>query len=431
MAGDFSGNGKLDLAVANAVRSNDVSILMGNGDGTFQPAVNYAVGIDPDAIVAGDFSGDGKLDLAVARRYGRRTTSRSCWATATGRSSPRSITPSGDDPRRDRGGGLRRRRHARPGRRQRRRQTTSSILMGNGDGTFQPAVNYAVGARPRRDRGGGLQRRRHARPGRRELDGQRRLDPDGQRRRDVPARRRLRRRRSVPTRSWRATSTATAGSTWPSRMLDANGVSILLGNGDGTLPRGQSSSPRRRADLGRSPRATSRRRPARPGRREFRRRHRLDPAGQRRRDVPARRAITRRDRHPDAIVAGDFNGDGRLDLAVAGRGSTGHRVDPAGQRRRDVPARRRLPRRDIDAATRSWRVISAATASSTWPSIGLPTTFGTRLDPDGQRRRDVPARRQLRRRAIYPMRSWRGISTAMASSTWPSRIELRPAPSRS
>ena len=41
-------------------------VLLGNGDGTFQPAVQYAVGSVPDAIVAGDFTGDGRLDLAVA-----------------------------------------------------------------------------------------------------------------------------------------------------------------------------------------------------------------------------------------------------------------------------------------------------------------------------------------------------------------------------
>ena len=41
-------------------------MLLGNGDGTFQPAVEYAAGLSPVALVAGDFTGDGKLDLAVA-----------------------------------------------------------------------------------------------------------------------------------------------------------------------------------------------------------------------------------------------------------------------------------------------------------------------------------------------------------------------------
>ena len=43
-----------------------MSILLGNGDGTFQNQVTYAVGSDPDALVAGDFTGDGRTDLAVA-----------------------------------------------------------------------------------------------------------------------------------------------------------------------------------------------------------------------------------------------------------------------------------------------------------------------------------------------------------------------------
>ena len=44
--GDFNGDGKLDLAVANE-GSNNVSVLLGNGDGTFQAAVNYGAGLGP------------------------------------------------------------------------------------------------------------------------------------------------------------------------------------------------------------------------------------------------------------------------------------------------------------------------------------------------------------------------------------------------
>ncbi len=95
VAGDFNGDGRTDLAVAN-LYSNDVSILLGNGDGTFQPQVTYAVGRGPDSIVAGDFTGDGHLDLAVANSQ----------------------------------------------------DNTVSVLLGNGDGTFQPQVTYAVGSYP-------------------------------------------------------------------------------------------------------------------------------------------------------------------------------------------------------------------------------------------------------------------------------------------
>ena len=68
VAGDFNGDGKLDLAVTDS-GGNAVLVLLGNGDGTFQPPITIAVGNGPDAIVAGDFNNDGKLDLAVAN-YG-------------------------------------------------------------------------------------------------------------------------------------------------------------------------------------------------------------------------------------------------------------------------------------------------------------------------------------------------------------------------
>jgi hypothetical protein len=62
---DFNGDGFLDLGVANG-SSNNVTVLLGNGNGTFEAAVNYAVGTDPVGIVAGDFNGDGVPDLAIA-----------------------------------------------------------------------------------------------------------------------------------------------------------------------------------------------------------------------------------------------------------------------------------------------------------------------------------------------------------------------------
>lgn len=97
VAGDFNGDGKLDLAVTDA-DTNSVYILLGNGDGTFQTPITIPVGNDPDAIVAGDFNNDGKLDLAVANYN----------------------------------------------------DNTVTLLLGNGDGTFTqaPGSPYAVGKGP-------------------------------------------------------------------------------------------------------------------------------------------------------------------------------------------------------------------------------------------------------------------------------------------
>src|SRR2546425_8463414 len=96
--GDFNGDGRPDLAVANDF-SNDVSVLLGNGDGTFQPAQSFAAGLYPNSVAVGDFNGDGKPDLAVAAGY-----------------------------------------YNVPG--------TVSVLLGNGDGTIQPAPSFAAGPFP-------------------------------------------------------------------------------------------------------------------------------------------------------------------------------------------------------------------------------------------------------------------------------------------
>ncbi|HEY3971700.1 MAG TPA: choice-of-anchor D domain-containing protein [Candidatus Sulfotelmatobacter sp.] len=92
---DFNRDGKPDVAVVNRA-DNTISILLGNGDGTFAAPVIYATGFDPIAIAVGDFNGDGKLDLVTANRAAY----------------------------------------------------TISILLGNGDGTFGSHVDYATGTEP-------------------------------------------------------------------------------------------------------------------------------------------------------------------------------------------------------------------------------------------------------------------------------------------
>jgi hypothetical protein len=69
----MNGDGVLDLAVANSGSSN-ASILLGNGDGTFRAAANYATGANPRSVAAGDFNGDGKLDLVTANSGGTSVT---------------------------------------------------------------------------------------------------------------------------------------------------------------------------------------------------------------------------------------------------------------------------------------------------------------------------------------------------------------------
>jgi hypothetical protein len=101
VVGDFNGDGKLDLVTANTY-NNSVSVLLGNGDGTFQTARNFAAGAQGFPVAVGDFDGrhyaNGLpiLDLVTANFY----------------------------------------------------SNTVSVLLGNGDGTFQTARNFAVASGP-------------------------------------------------------------------------------------------------------------------------------------------------------------------------------------------------------------------------------------------------------------------------------------------
>jgi hypothetical protein len=147
---DFAGHAFLDLAITNR-NDNDVTVLLGNGDGTFQSVTNLDTGISYGSVVAGDFNGDGISDLAVT---GYPLSGNNDVTIFLGNGDgtfrpgpsfnlagiPRSIVVgdfTGDGVQDDLA------------------VSTDSfaggmvwVLLGNGDGTFQTPVGYAVGSDP-------------------------------------------------------------------------------------------------------------------------------------------------------------------------------------------------------------------------------------------------------------------------------------------
>jgi hypothetical protein len=145
--GDFNGDHILDIAVAN-YNSNNVSILLGNGDGTFQPAVNYMIGTEPSAITAVDLNKDGATDLAIADEIGRTVAVLINKADGTGTFKAPVLYPAGRAPRGIVAGDLR-------GIGIQDLVVANnlgndvSIFLGNGDGTFQPAIDYPAHIHPK------------------------------------------------------------------------------------------------------------------------------------------------------------------------------------------------------------------------------------------------------------------------------------------
>ena len=150
------GNGHQDIVVLNQGqfpdRVSSVSVLLGNGDGTFQPAITTSVLPGATSIAVGDFNGDGKPDLAIVngldnaveilRGNGDGTFQSNPLIIPVGRQG--SFLPSielvavGDFAH----NGNLDLAVANPG------DNTVSVLLGNGDGTFQNRVDLPVGAGP-------------------------------------------------------------------------------------------------------------------------------------------------------------------------------------------------------------------------------------------------------------------------------------------
>jgi hypothetical protein len=141
---DVNGDGIPDIEAA-CWESNTVAVLLGNGDGTFQKAKEFRVQAVPHSLAVADFNGDGHMDIAAGNYYANTVTI--LLGDGTGDFTTSASYPVGEAPHAIasadfNGDGIVDLVTANMN------SNTVSVLYGNGDGTFQAAVNLPVGPGP-------------------------------------------------------------------------------------------------------------------------------------------------------------------------------------------------------------------------------------------------------------------------------------------